>query len=115
MTTSVTSHAIILDSEQLTDNVQRALLPGKNPIQYGGIEVSYLWTPCESGVSGDYFYCNKIGNSVYVEIGDVKGHGIAAGLTMTALHGVLWGLRQLHIPLPELLNSANRFLNKLSR
>ena len=77
--------------------------------------MSYLWTPCELDVSGDYFYCNKIGNSVYVEIGDVKGHGIAAGLTMTALHGVLWGLRPSHIPLPELLSSANCFLNKLSR
>jgi Serine phosphatase RsbU, regulator of sigma subunit len=74
-----------------------------------------LWEPLDE-IGGDFLYYEKAENRfLSVEVGDVMGHGTRAGLVMTALHGLFFGLRQSITPLDQVLANANAFLCRLQQ
>lgn len=94
-------------------NIQEFLVPRRPSSRYGPVEVAHLWRPLDE-IGGDFLYYEQVGEDfLSLEIGDVMGHGTHAGLVMTALHGLLFGLRQQLVPLDRMLASANEFLWRL--
>jgi sigma-B regulation protein RsbU (phosphoserine phosphatase) len=92
--------------------IQRIFLPRRPFQRFGGVEIFFIWEPVEE-VGGDYFFTNHFEETIGIEIGDVQGHGIDAGLTMTALNGVFFSLREFEVPLQERVTIANKFLCRL--
>jgi len=96
-------------------NIQEFLVPRRPASRYGAVEVAHLWSPLDE-IGGDFLYYEQVAEQfVSLEIGDVIGHGTHAGLVMTALHGLLFGLRQQVVPLDRMLASANEFLWRLQQ
>jgi serine phosphatase RsbU (regulator of sigma subunit) len=96
-------------------NIQEFLIPRRPSSKYGSVEVAHLWHPLDD-IGGDYLYYEQVDNQfLSIEIGDVIGHGTHSGLVMTALHGLLFGLRQELIPLDTMLSNANDFLWRLTQ
>jgi len=96
-------------------NIQEFLVPRRPSSRYGRVEVAHLWRPLDE-IGGDFLYYEQIAQQfLSLEIGDVMGHGTHAGLVMTALHGLLFGLRQQVVPLDKMLQSANEFLWRLQQ
>jgi sigma-B regulation protein RsbU (phosphoserine phosphatase) len=79
------------------------------------VEIAHLWEPLDE-IGGDFLYYERVGpRYISLEIGDVTGHGTEAGLVMTALHGLFFGLRQGIAPLDQMLAHANTFLCRLAQ
>ena len=90
-------------------------MPRRPSSRYGAVEVAHLWRPVDE-IGGDFLYYEQIANQfLSLEIGDVMGHGTHAGLVMTALHGLLFGLRQQVVALDKMLANANEFLWRLQQ
>ncbi|WP_437532937.1 AAA family ATPase [Sorangium sp. So ce726] len=74
----------------LARKIQTVLLPQQNRLK--DYDMAALMTPAES-VGGDYYDVVQTGESSWVLIGDVSGHGVTAGLTMmmvqTAIRTIL--------------------------
>lgn len=95
--------------------IQECLIPRRPSSRYGAVEVAHLWLPLDE-IGGDFLYYEQIAEQfLSVEVGDVIGHGTHAGLVMTALHGLLFGLRQQVVPLDIMLANANDFLWRLQQ
>lgn len=94
-------------------NIQRSLVPRRPSTRFAGLEIGHLWEPLDE-IGGDFLYYEKIGDRyLSLEIGDVMGHGTHAGLVMTALHGLFFGMRQELVPVDQMLQRANEFLCRL--
>lgn len=97
----------------MLSNIQRSLVPRRTASRFHGVEIAHHWEPLDE-IGGDYLYYERIGSdNLFTEIGDVLGHGTHAGLVMTSLHGLLFGLRQKVAPVEQMLSSANEFLCRL--
>ena len=59
-------------------------------------------------VSGDYCDLVPHGNDLYFMLGDVSGKGVAASMLMSNLHAMFRALVPAGLPLPELVERANR-------
>jgi sigma-B regulation protein RsbU (phosphoserine phosphatase) len=95
------------------NNIQRAFLPRRSLQRWGGVELFFIWEPAEE-VAGDYFFTNRGDNTINIELGDVMGHGVDAALSMTALNGVFFGLREsVLLPPRQMVSAANKFICKL--
>lgn len=68
------------DEIEIARDVQLSLLPPRNP-KIKGLEVASLTTPATE-VGGDYHDFVELDGQICVAIGDVSGHGLAAGLVM---------------------------------
>lgn len=96
-------------------NIQRYLVPRRPSMRVSHVEIAHSWEPLDA-IGGDFLYYEKTaGRYVSLEIGDVTGHGAEAGLVMTALHGLFFGLRQRIAPLHQMLSDANTFLCRLGQ
>jgi sigma-B regulation protein RsbU (phosphoserine phosphatase) len=96
-----------------TPNIQRYLVPRRPYLRVSQVEIAHFWDPLDE-IGGDFLYYERIGTRyVCLEVGDVMGHGAQAGLVMTALHGLFFGLRQRIAPLHQMLSDANSFLCRL--
>lgn len=94
-------------------NIQLYLVPRRPSKRYGHVEIAHTWQPLDE-IGGDFLYYEKISDRyLSLEVGDVTGHGTKAGLVMTALHGLFFGLRQRIAPLDQMLSDANTFLCRL--
>jgi phosphoserine phosphatase RsbU/P len=94
-------------------NIQRYLVPRRPSLKVSHVEIAHSWDPLDD-IGGDFLYYERTGDRhVSLEIGDVTGHGAEAGLVMTALHGLFFGLRQRIAPLHQMLADANVFLCRL--
>jgi sigma-B regulation protein RsbU (phosphoserine phosphatase) len=96
-----------------TPSIQRVFLPKRHLQRISGIEVFFIWESAED-VGGDYFFTDRFGQNLGIEIGDVMGHGVNAALSMTALSGVFFSLREFSLPLQHRVSIANRFLCRLA-
>jgi sigma-B regulation protein RsbU (phosphoserine phosphatase) len=94
-------------------NIQDYLVPRRPASRFGAIDIAHAWQPLDE-IGGDFLHYERVDEHLlYLEIGDVIGHGAHAGLVMTALHGLLFGLRQQHSPVDRMASSANDFLCRL--
>ena len=94
---------------QLAGRVQQGLLPPRLLVHQGW-EIAYLYRPL-GPVSGDY--CDIVrppaaDGGLLVMFGDISGKGVAASMLMAHLHATARTLAGLDLPLPQVLDRANR-------
>jgi sigma-B regulation protein RsbU (phosphoserine phosphatase) len=94
---------------ELAGHIQGALLPDPR-VTMPGWEFHYEYRPLGT-VSGDY--CDLILNrdsdgGLFFALGDVSGKGVSAAILMANLQAILRSLVALGLPLPELMDRANR-------
>jgi phosphoserine phosphatase RsbU/P len=90
----------------LAAGIQKALLP-RQDWAVDGWQARYHYQPA-SLVSGDY--CDLIENEdgFLFLLGDVSGKGVAASMLMSHLHATFRTLAQQNLPLPKMVQHANR-------
>ena len=98
-----------LESElELSQIVQRALLPQKMPI-IAGLELAAFSRPSEI-IGGDYFDFFKFRDGADgLVIADVSGHGVSAGILMSSLQTALRTMAPDTDSPAEILERINRF------
>jgi len=96
---------------ELAWRIQAALLPAPGTV-VPGWDIHYRYEPV-GPVSGDYCDLQKRsepeGETFFV-VGDVSGKGIAASLVMAQLNALFRSLVDSPLPLPDLVERANRLL-----
>ncbi len=95
---------------ELASRIQAKLLPPRQ-VRMATCEAYYIYQPA-GPVGGDH--CELIpagdGRSLLFAIGDVAGKGVAASLLMTHLSAILRSLLSLGLPIPDVMERANRLL-----
>ncbi len=93
----------------LAARVQQTLLP-PSPLVDRGWEMAYHYQPL-GVVSGDY--CDAVratgsDEGLVLLLGDISGKGVAASMLMAHLHASMRTLVGFNLPLPQLVQRANR-------
>lgn len=98
-----------LESElELSQIVQRALLPQKTPV-ISGVEVAAFSRPADI-IGGDYFDFFQFRDGTHgLVIADVSGHGVSAGMLMSSLQTALRTMAPDTDSPAEILERINRF------
>lgn len=91
---------------ELAASIQAGLLPPRD-FAASGWKTAFHYEPAGM-VSGDYCDLVPHGNDLYFMLGDVSGKGIAASMLMSNLHAMFRALVPSGLPLPELVERANR-------
>jgi len=74
---------------EIASEIQSSLLPGEIDIE--GLEISAGMAPTEI-IGGDYYDIIPVPGGAWIGIGDVAGHGLAAGLIMLMIQSALQSL-----------------------
>jgi sigma-B regulation protein RsbU (phosphoserine phosphatase) len=93
----------------LAARIQAGLLPQQD-LHAAGWKVSYHYEPAGL-VSGDYCDVVVHGRELYFMVGDVSGKGVAASMLMANLHAMFRVLIPSGLPLPQLVERANRIFS----
>jgi len=93
----------------LAARIQAGLLP-RTDVNADGWRVAYHYEPA-SMVSGDYCDVVQHGRDLYFMVGDVSGKGVAASMLMANLHAMFRVLIPTGLPLPQLVERANRIFS----
>lgn len=100
------------EAVNLAQEVQQSLLPHKVP-RVAGLDVAGRSEYCDE-TGGDYFdfirWDGAAGQSMYVAVGDVVGHGLGAALLMTTVRALLRGRLATAGNLTEVVTDVNRLL-----
>jgi sigma-B regulation protein RsbU (phosphoserine phosphatase) len=97
------------DDLDLAARVQQTLLP-PSPLVDRGWEMAYLYQAL-GAVSGDYCDAVRATDSdegLVLLLGDISGKGVAASMLMAHLHASMRTLVGFNLPLPQLVQRANR-------
>ena len=86
--------------------IQRTLLP-RPDWSIDGWKARYHYQPANI-VSGDYCDLIESNGGFLFLLGDVAGKGVAASMLMSHLHATFRSLAGQHLPLPTLMEHANR-------
>jgi serine phosphatase RsbU (regulator of sigma subunit)/CheY-like chemotaxis protein len=101
----------------LAMNVQRSLLPENDP-QIPGLDVAGRSQYCDA-TGGDYYDFIDVSSmnqsGLFVAVGDVSGHGIAAALVMASARAVVHAHINLVGDLPALMTTVNTVLARNTR
>lgn len=90
----------------LAAGIQRALLP-RQDWAIDGWQARYHYQPANV-VSGDYCDLIESNGGFLFLLGDVAGKGVAASMLMSHLHATFRSLAGQQLPLPTLMEHANR-------
>jgi sigma-B regulation protein RsbU (phosphoserine phosphatase) len=96
----------IQDDLQLAAQIQKALLPGTDPL-FPSWQIDYAYQPA-GAVSGDYVDFMHQAGELYFVLGDVSGKGMAASILMSNLHAMFRALIPVGLELCDLMSRANR-------
>ena len=91
---------------EMAAKIQRALLP-RSDWAIDGWRARYHYQPANL-VSGDYCDLIEANGGFLFLLGDVAGKGVAASMLMSHLHATFRTLAGQHLPLPVLMDHANR-------
>lgn len=94
------------DDLAMAARIQRALLP-RPDWSIHGWRARYHYQPANV-VSGDYCDLIESNGGFLFLLGDVAGKGVAASMLMSHLHATFRTLAEQHLPLPVLMEHANR-------
>lgn len=94
---------------ELAARIQAGLLPAQD-LSAAGWRASYHYEPAGL-VSGDYCDLLYDGKHLYFMVGDVSGKGVAASMLMANLHAMFRALVPTGLPLPQLVERANRIFS----
>lgn len=105
----------LLEQLRIAGDIQRGLLPQKNPA-IEGLDISGVSMPAVN-VGGDFFdYINIAGNNLCVVIGDVAGKGIPAALLMAMTRSMVRSsLQQSENSLDDLPRKVQSVNDSLAR
>ncbi len=96
--------------------LQSAVLP-TSPVDTCGLDVAVVYEPADvtQGLGGDWYDIMQLpGNRVYVAVGDVIGHGLAAVEDMAQLRSAGRALAHQGLPPAQLLTELNGFTRHAS-
>lgn len=106
---------IVLRTEMnLAREMHEVLAPAIHFREDKRFEIYGRTLPAEE-VGGDLLDVYRAGNLLTAYIADVSGHGVAAGLLMGMFKSAMHAHLQQNLPLPEILNRANRSLYRLKK
>ena len=92
---------------QEAQEIQRSILPSEDP-NFPGLDISGYFSPATE-IGGDYYdYIPLTETKLAVAIGDVKGHGISAGLLVSAASGCLHATLESTQSIEEVMRVINR-------
>jgi sigma-B regulation protein RsbU (phosphoserine phosphatase) len=98
---------------QIAREIQMWLVPGSPP-KVPGMEIAFATRPANT-VAGDYYDVfprtpsDSVPETFLLVVGDVAGKSIPAALLMASFQASLKTLSTTRAPLPELVNSMNRY------
>ncbi|HUG35114.1 MAG TPA: SpoIIE family protein phosphatase [Anaerolineales bacterium] len=96
------------DELQLSQVIQRALMPHRSP-QISGVEIAAFSRPADI-IGGDYFdFFRYRDGSHGLVIADVSGHGVSAGMLMSSLQTAIQTMAPDADSPAEILERINRF------
>jgi sigma-B regulation protein RsbU (phosphoserine phosphatase) len=97
---------------QFARRVQEALLPAKE-FHAAEVEIRSAYLPSET-LSGDFYDYFASGNTLYLFMGDVSGHGLPAAILVAILKSYLHSEADPSISLAQFMSSLNDFLHGAS-
>ncbi|MEK7395368.1 MAG: SpoIIE family protein phosphatase [Candidatus Poribacteria bacterium] len=100
--------------QELNDarEMQQSILPSENPI-FGDLDISNYFRPATE-VGGDYYDFIKLSDSkIAVAIGDVKGHGMSAGLLVSTASGCLHTTLETTNSIVDIMRVMNRRIHEI--
>lgn len=100
----------MLEELNIAAQLQRDILPLKNP-SIPGIQI-VAKNRSASEVGGDSFNILVVGHKTYVYIGDVTGHGVAAGLIMTMVSSLVSVFGELKDNAYDIIVNVNKYIKK---
>ena len=77
---------------EIASRVQASILPGEIDVE--GLAISVQMLPAEV-VGGDYYDIIPVNDGCWLAIGDVAGHGLAAGVIMLMIQSAVQSLVRL--------------------
>jgi|GEM_PF-1648700 len=87
--------------------MQRSILPSEDPT-FAGLDISSYFDPATE-IGGDYYdYIPLSETMLAVAVGDVKGHGMPAGLLVSTASGCLHTTLETTQSVPEVMRVMNR-------
>ncbi|MBI4232239.1 PP2C family protein-serine/threonine phosphatase, partial [Candidatus Peregrinibacteria bacterium] len=98
----------ILDELAIASQLQRDILPTESP-QINGLYVCAKNRPATE-LGGDCFDFVSAKGKTYIYLGDVTGHGVAAGLIMTMVNSLIDVFANLYDSAYEILVNVNRYI-----
>jgi serine phosphatase RsbU (regulator of sigma subunit) len=91
--------------------IQLSMLPRSDP-KLAGLDIASISLPANE-VGGDYYeYFERSATEVAIVVGDVAGHGVASGLTLSGIRSCLHLLHEDRPPPVEILNRLDRMLQR---
>jgi hypothetical protein len=100
----------MLDELNIAAEIQRDILPMETPVIKGLSVVAK--NRAASEVGGDSFNIINSKDKVYIYIGDVTGHGVAAGLIMTMVNSLISVFAEFSESAYEILKNTNKHIKK---
>ena len=100
----------LLDELSVASQLQRDILPLKSP-NLNGLQVVAKTKPATE-LGGDCFNFLKTKDLTYIYIGDVTGHGVAAGLIMTMVNSLMNVFADIYSSPYEVLVMINKYIKK---
>lgn len=106
----IKDRARMIDELTIAAQLQRDILPLKSPL-VPGLEIIAKNKPATE-LGGDIFNFINAKNKTYIYIGDVTGHGVAAGLIMTMATSLMSVFSDLYSSAYEILVNVNRYIKR---
>ncbi len=100
----------MLDELSIASQLQRDILPTKSP-RVKGLQVVAKTKPATE-IGGDSFNFFRSKDKLYVYIGDVTGHGVAAGLIMTMINSLMSVFVDIYNSPYEVLVMVNKYIKR---
>ena len=92
--------------------MQRAILPSEDPI-FADLDISSYFRPATE-IGGDYYdYIQLTEKKLGVAVGDVKGHGVPAGLMVSTASGCLHTTLETTQSVGEVMSVMNRRVHEV--
>ncbi len=100
----------MLEELNVASEIQRDILPLKNPSVKGLSIVAKNRSASEVG--GDSFNIITTKDKVFIYVGDVTGHGVAAGLIMTMVNSLITVFAELSESAYEIIKNTNKHIKR---
>lgn len=98
------------DELTIASQLQKEILPPSSPDVHG-LQIIAKNRPA-SELGGDSFNFFTVKNHTYVYIGDVTGHGVAAGLIMTMANSLISVFSDMYDDPYEIMVNVNKYIKK---
>lgn len=104
-------HSEISQSIAYTKNLQNALLPSQLLLKKSFADLFVLYKPRDV-VSGDFYWTEKVGDTILLAVADSTGHGIpGAMVSIVCINALNRSVREHHLTSPEkILDKAQELI-----